>query len=167
MPVTGCRAPSPTPALWPVKEAPGGGPPAASILVINKIDQLPGGGGGGGGGDFELPPAIGKAFGARVATCAPAGRGVDQLEAATLALVGGGGAPAEGHQWAVNQRQAEQLTRAKEALARLRGSILDQLPIDFWTIDVREAAMALGTVSGDDVSEEVLSQIFSRFCLGK
>ena len=67
----------------------------------------------------------------------------------------------------MNSRQAEALIRAQEALADVSQSINDSLPIDFWTIDLRAAVAALGEVSGDDVTEEVLDSVFSQFCIGK
>ena len=56
---------------------------------------------------------------------------------------------------------------AAEAVDRTRGSVAQGLPIDFWTIDLRDAVVSLGEVTGDEVTEEVLDSIFSRFCIGK
>lgn len=67
----------------------------------------------------------------------------------------------------MNSRQAEALIRTQAALADVSQSINDSLPIDFWTIDLRAAVAALGEVSGDDVTEEVLDSVFSQFCIGK
>lgn len=63
-----------------------------------------------------------------------------------------------------NLRQEEALIRAKEALARV---IEARVPLDLLLIDVREAADALSEVSGRSTQDDVVDQIFSRFCLGK
>jgi tRNA modification GTPase len=46
-------------------------------------------------------------------------------------------------------------------------TIDNQLPLDFWTIDLRSAIAALGSVTGDEITESMLDEIFSRFCIGK
>ena len=63
-----------------------------------------------------------------------------------------------------NLRQEEALIRAREALDRV---IEAKVPLDLLLIDVREAADALSEVSGRSTQEDVVDQIFSRFCLGK
>ena len=68
---------------------------------------------------------------------------------------------------AINGRQAAALTEARQALQRVQNAIAEQLPLDFWTIDLRSAIHALGQVLGEEVTESVLDQIFSRFCIGK
>ncbi len=76
-------------------------------------------------------------------------------------------ASAGGRGWAVNERQAEALLRAREALDRAAQSMIDGLPVDFWTIDVKDALLALGEVTGTNASEDVLDRVFSTFCIGK
>lgn len=68
---------------------------------------------------------------------------------------------------AISERQAEALVRCQEALEHVLQSVADDAFMDCWTIDLRSALLALGEISGDDVAEEVLDSIFSRFCVGK
>ena len=64
-----------------------------------------------------------------------------------------------------NLRQKEALIRAKEALLRVSAGA--GLPEDLLTIDLSEAADAIGDLIGKSAKDDVIEDIFSRFCLGK
>lgn len=127
------------------------------ILVVNKIDlvrEMP-----------QLPPL--KEIAAIVKTSAAHDRGIEDLEDAILDAVNAGNLQAANLDMAINQRQAAALTRAKASLEQVQTTIANQLPLDFWTIDLRGAIQALGEITGEEVTESVLDRIFSRFCIGK
>ena len=129
------------------------------ILVLNKIDLL---------GSISVPllPTPYSLL-PSTKTAAALNQGINDLEAAILTIVQSGRLQAANLDIAINQRQAAALTRAKAALQQVQGTIANQLPLDFWTIDLRSAIQAFGEILGEDVTESVLDRIFSRFCIGK
>lgn len=66
-----------------------------------------------------------------------------------------------------NARQEDLLREAKDSLLEAQQGAQDQLPYDCIEIDTREAMAKLGEITGEAVPDEVINEIFSRFCLGK
>jgi tRNA modification GTPase len=66
-----------------------------------------------------------------------------------------------------NERHKEKLLQAKESIIKVQESIENNFFVDLWVMDLREAILYLGQIVGKDVSEEILDNIFSRFCVGK
>ncbi|MEM9805617.1 MAG: tRNA uridine-5-carboxymethylaminomethyl(34) synthesis GTPase MnmE [Cyanobacteria bacterium P01_D01_bin.56] len=124
------------------------------ILVINKVDL---------GAPVPLPDMTVPV----VETAAAQGQGIQALESAILEVVNYGNVTAANLDLAINQRQAAALTRAQRSLQQVQSTIEAMLPLDFWTIDLRDAIRALGEVTGQEMTESMLDEIFSRFCIGK
>ena len=128
------------------------------ILLANKIDLV----------RTPIAPLNYPAEITRIVkTAAPLNQGIEDLEHAILEAAHAGELQAANLDLAINQRQAAALTRAKASLQQVQETIAHQLPLDFWTIDLRSAIQALGEILGEDVTESVLDRIFSRFCIGK
>ena len=66
-----------------------------------------------------------------------------------------------------NARQQQAVLRAQQALAEASAALAAGQEPDLVAIDVENALSALGEISGRSASEQVLEEIFSRFCLGK
>ncbi|PLZ06746.1 tRNA uridine-5-carboxymethylaminomethyl(34) synthesis GTPase MnmE [Fischerella thermalis WC542] len=126
------------------------------ILVINKIDLAA-------AETVQYPREISQV----VKTAVVQNQGIAALEAAILEQVQAGKIQAADTDLAINQRQAAALVKAKTSLEQVQTTIAQQLPLDFWTIDLRGAIHALGEITGEEVTESVLDRIFSRFCIGK
>ena len=66
-----------------------------------------------------------------------------------------------------NIRQKNALAEAKSSLQMVLQSIDDGMPEDFFTIDMMNAYETLGTIIGESVGEDLVNEIFSKFCMGK
>ena len=93
------------------------------------------------------------------------GAGEDVLVQVLLERCGAG--DAAGILVSLNTRQRDLASAAAAALERSHEVSQQQLPWDFWTIDLREAIRGLGEITGEELTEAVLERVFSRFCIGK
>jgi tRNA modification GTPase len=135
------------------------------ILIFNKTDLLEPAANG--GLSDRLPDSFNGFCPPCIHTAAALHQGIDALEQAILAIAQAGTLHVANLDVAINQRQAAALIRAKTALEQVQTTMTEQMPLDFWTIDLRIAIQALGEIIGEDVTESVLNRIFSRFCIGK
>ncbi|MBR6118341.1 MAG: tRNA uridine-5-carboxymethylaminomethyl(34) synthesis GTPase MnmE [Paludibacteraceae bacterium] len=66
-----------------------------------------------------------------------------------------------------NARHYEAVSRAYEAIERVRKGLDDGLSGELLSLDLQDCLAALGEVTGQITNQEVLSNIFSKFCIGK
>lgn len=66
-----------------------------------------------------------------------------------------------------NLRHKEALQDALNSLKLVERSIEDGMPEDFYSIDLTSAYASLGKIIGEEVDEDVVNEIFSKFCMGK
>jgi tRNA modification GTPase len=66
-----------------------------------------------------------------------------------------------------NIRHKEALDRCIDALQNIIQGLQQNLSPEFLSFDIRKALFELGTILGMDISEEILTSIFSKFCVGK
>ena len=64
-------------------------------------------------------------------------------------------------------RQKNALRTALESMKKVKESIVSGMPEDFYSIDLMDAYEALGSITGEAVGEDLVNEIFSRFCMGK
>lgn len=66
-----------------------------------------------------------------------------------------------------NARQKEALSSALASLGNVRATMEAGLPEDLYTVDLMAAYTTLGMITGESVSEDLVDEIFSKFCMGK
>ena len=74
---------------------------------------------------------------------------------------------AEGEVVITNLRHKEVLQSALESLSRVAESAKAGQPEDLYTVDLMDAYAALGRITGEDVSDDLIEEIFASFCMGK
>lgn len=130
-------------------------PPARTLVVRNKSD-LPA------AGPFEALTA----FSRQVDVAARSGAGLPALQEAVVSFFGGeaAGALAEGAV-VTERRHREALEAGCAALERF--AVAAGAPLECLALELREALAALGLITGETTPEDLLQEIFGRFCIGK
>ena len=95
------------------------------------------------------------------------GWGLDRLEETIAELVLGGKVEGDDLTYVSNSRHIALLHEAKAALREAVEANESGLPVDIVQIDLRRAWEKLGEILGEEVSEALIDQLFSQFCLGK
>jgi tRNA modification GTPase len=101
-----------------------------------------------------------------MAVSATTGEGLTDLEA-TLASLLRGGSSAETRPALISARQRGAVERALRHIHDAQAARTAGVPQDLLATSVRAALRAVGEVTGEDVDESVIQEIFSRFCIGK
>lgn len=89
----------------------------------------------------------------------------DDLQA--LFLSEGAGKRDAGEVLLTNARHKYEIDSAVRSLSLVMNSIESGLPEDFYTVDLMDAYSALGRILGKEVGDDLVEEIFSRFCIGK
>ena len=102
---------------------------------------------------------------ADVHTSALTGEGIEKLKA--LLYEKGFGARGEDAAFLIEERHFEALGRARESLQKAIAACRVSQPLDLIGIDVKEGWDALGEITGETATEEIIHEIFEKFCVGK
>lgn len=94
-------------------------------------------------------------------------KGIDILEQNIKELFYHGEISFNDEIYITNARQKASLITAAESLCKVQESILMGMPEDFFSIDLMSAYEALGSIIGEAVGEDLVNEIFGRFCMGK
>ena len=122
------------------------------LLLVNKTDLN------------EIPqPSTSLSV---LAISAKTGTGIDQLKA-TLAEKVLGEFNTQTDTIVTNARHLEALTKTADALEKAKTGLETGITGDFVAMDIRQAMFHLGTITGDISTEDLLGNIFSKFCIGK
>lgn len=93
--------------------------------------------------------------------------GIERLEETLKAMFFHGNLQFNDEVYITNVRQKQALEEAKESLKQVKNSIDMEMPEDFYSIDLMSAYEALGRITGESVEDDLVNEIFGKFCMGK
>jgi len=135
-------------------------PEVACIAVANKVDlsetkvtQLFEG--------TDLPEGV-----ISIGISAKGGYQIDELKQLLYDTAVGDGL-SDGHTLVTNIRHLEALQRTQQALSNVSAGLVNPVTSDFLSMDIKQALYYLGEITGTVSNDDILGNIFSKFCIGK
>jgi tRNA modification GTPase len=128
------------------------------ILVVNKIDEH--------SGKIDAIHKRFESFTNVVFLSAINNENIDKLKSLLMETIGSGSIAGD-QTLVTNARHHEALTNAYEALLNVSGGLDNNITGDFLAVDIRRSLHSLGEITGEITTDDLLGNIFSRFCIGK
>lgn len=128
------------------------------IIIVNKIDL---------DGKIDIEDMQSKYDFPVVLTSITEGTGIKSLEEGIKQLFFSGGLSLQDSTYVSNNRHIHLLEQANTSISDAIEAAEMDIPVDMIQIDLVKTWQLLGEVIGQDVSEELIDQLFSQFCLGK
>lgn len=94
-------------------------------------------------------------------------KGIGQFEQTVKDMFFGGEIKVNNQVLITNIRHKTALCEAYDSLQLVEKSILDEMPEDFFSIDLMNAYASLGRIIGEEVDDDLVNEIFTKFCMGK
>lgn len=129
-------------------------PQEKTLFIWNKID-------------LEPHPAPSDLFSSACSISALTKEGIDALKQAIDRMIWREGPPSKEEILLTDIRHHEALSHAAGCVQKASSGLQAHISPEFLTLDVRQALNHLGQIIGSDIQEDILSSIFSKFCVGK
>ncbi len=95
------------------------------------------------------------------------GMGMDKLEERIRDMFYSGRVTYNDQIYITNARHKEALENSYQSLLKVKESVEAMMPEDFYSIDLMDAYEQLGLIIGESVEDDLVEEIFSKFCMGK
>ena len=129
-----------------------------AVVLLNKSDLTP----------MMTTEEIGKFLDKKIISIsAKEHTGIDELEETIKEMFFHGKLEFNDEVYITNVRHKTALKNAFDSLSMVEKSIEDGMPEDFYSIDLMSAYEELGSIIGEAVDDDLVNEIFSKFCMGK
>lgn len=130
-----------------------------AIIVINKVDLKK--------GYIKNNPIIKELKNIKVDFSTVDDIGFDVLQNKILELFDAKQIEIDDSEIVTSQRQKEYIIKARNATKEAKEAINNDMPLDITTVCIKEILENLLSITGENVSENIINEIFKKFCLGK